>query len=239
MIKIITIMFILNRTDDRATMPKKKILLLAIGWFFAMILLSSIIIMCVTMMYKSIGIDPDVLTKFGGDFRNHTGKPLFSTILMLLVIAPVVEEIIFRLGLSFKRQTVALWAGLLPIAIAAYLFQQYNNWPVVAGTVVLGAILYWLVMRYTTDEQWAGWRSRYLRLAMWVSAIAFGLVHLNAFTVITWGLLPYCLAFCLRPGLVGCVFTYVRVNLGFWWGVLFHAINNLPGVLMLIAMSTQ
>ena len=99
--------------------------------------------------------------------------------------------------------------------------------------------MYWLVMRFTTDEQWDRWRARYLRPVMWASAIGFGLIHLKAFSVITWMLLPYCLTICLRLALIAAAITYARVNLGFWWGVLLHAINNVPGVLMLIAMSSQ
>ena len=231
--------FILDCTNDRATMPKKKILLKTIAWFLAMFVLSAFIIAIVSNIYLSMGIAPSQLTKFGGDISTHKDKPLLQTILLLIVIAPLVEEIIFRLGLSFKRQTVALWVGLLPVAITAYLFQCYNNWLLFAGMVVLGAMLYWLIVRYTTEEQWAQWRSRYLRLAMWISAIAFALIHLKAFSVLTWGLLPYCLAITLRPGLVGAVITYARVNLGFWWGVLFHVANNVPAVLLLIASSGQ
>ena len=229
-------MFILNRTNDRATMPKRKIIGQAIAWFVAMFLLSAFINVGVTTVYKSMGIEPTQLTQFGGDISTHQDKPLLQTILLLIIIAPLVEEIIFRLGLSFKRQTVALWVGLLPVAIAGYLLQCYENWMLMAGMLVLGALLYWLVLNYTTDDQWTGWKSHYLRLAMWISAIAFGLIHLKAFSVITWGLLPYCLAVCLRPGLVGCAVTYARVNLGFWWGVLLHIINNLPAILVLLTL---
>lgn len=229
-------MFILNRINDRATMPEHKILWVGFVWFVAMFMISSAIIVGVSVVYKSIGIIPEELTQFGGDVSTQKDKPLPQTLLLLLIIAPIVEEIIFRLGLSFKRQTVALWVGLLPVAIAAYIFKFYYNWPLLAGLVALGVLLYWFVMRFTTDEHWAGWRSCYLRLAMWVSAIAFALIHLKAFSAITWALLPYCLAICLRPGLVGCVITYVRVNMGFWWGVLFHIVNNIPAVLVLIAL---
>lgn len=231
-------MFILDSTNDWETMPKSKIIKKTVSWFIAMFILSAAIIVGVTMVYKSMGIVPNQLTVFGGDVMAHKDKPVLQTILLLLIIAPVVEEIIFRLGLSFKRQTVALWVGLLPIALTAYLFQRYNDWLLLAGMVVLGIILYWLIVRYTTDEQWARWRSRYLRLAMWISAISFGLIHLKAFSVITWGLLPYCLAICLRPGLIGCVITYARVNLGFMWGVLLHIINNIPAVLLLLMTVT-
>ena len=230
--------FILDRTDDRATMSERRILGHAALWFVAMIMLSTAIIVGVGIAYKMMGLDPEQMTQFGGSVGAHKDKPLVRTLLLLLVIAPVVEEIIFRLGLSFRRQTVALWAGLLPVAVAAYLFKCYD-WVVLAPLVLVGVALYALVMRFTTDGQWAGWRSRYLRLAMWISAIAFGLIHLKAFTVLTWALLPYCIATCLRPGLVGCVITYVRVNLGFWWGVLFHIANNLPAVLVLMALNGQ
>ena len=232
-------MFILNRTRDWATMPRKKILLQAVIWFIAMFILSALLIVVCTAVYRINGIDPRQLTKFGGDISSHLDKPVWLTVVLLLIIAPVVEEIIFRLGLSFKRQTAAVWVGLLPIAIAGYLFQCYDNWLLMAAMAVVGAGLFWLVMHYTTDEQWATWKSRYLRLAMWISAIAFALIHLKAFSVITWALLPYCLTVILRPGLVGCVITYARVNLGFWWGVLFHVANNVPAILALLAISGQ
>lgn len=230
--------FILDRTNDKAVMSYRKIFGLAALWLVVMFMLSSAIIVGVSMAYKSVGISPEQLTQFGGDVSTHKDKPLVNTLLLLLVIAPVVEEIIFRLGLSFRRQTVALWAGLLPVAVAAYLFKCYD-WMILVPLVLFGAALYWLVMRFTTDAQWQSWQSRYLRLAMWVSVIAFGLIHLKAFTVLTWALLPYCLALCMRPGLVGCVITYARVNMGFWWGVLFHILNNIPAVLVLIALKGQ
>ena len=231
--------FIINRTNDWATMPKSKIFGLALAWFIAMFIISAIIIVIVNSIYNSMGIDPSKLTQFGGDVSTHKDKPLLRTVLLLLLIAPIAEEIIFRLGVSLKRQVVALWAGLLPVTLAAYLFEAYSNWMVMAATIITGAVLFWLVMHFTTDEQWDRWRAKYLRLAMWVSVIGFGLIHLKAFSVLTWGLAPYCLAMCLRPGLVACPITYARVNLGFWWGVFFHIANNVPAVLLLIAMSSH
>ena len=231
--------FILNCTDDWATMPKMKIIIKTAIWFVLLTVASIVAIIICQMAYMSQGIDPTQLTKFGGDVTTRMDKPVWQTVLLLLVIAPIAEEIIFRLGVSLKRQAVALWSGLLPVTIAAYFYDAYTNWMVMAATIVTGALLYWLVMHFTTDEQWNRWRGKYLRPVMWASAIGFALIHLKAFSVITWMLLPYCLVTILRPGLVGCAITYARVNLGFWWGVLFHIINNVPGVLMLLAMSSQ
>lgn len=231
--------FILNRTNDWAMLPKKKIFLKAVIWSILLTAVSIVALLICQTAYMTQGIDPSQLTKFGGDVSTRMDKPLRQTILLLMIIAPIAEEIIFRLGMSLKRQAVALWAGLLPVTIAAYFYDAYDNWMVMAATVITGAILYLLVMRFTTDEQWDRWRARYLRPVMWLSAISFGLIHLRAFSVITWMLLPYCLTICLRLALVAATITYARVNLGFWWGVLLHIANNVPGVLILLAMSSQ
>lgn len=231
--------FILNCTNDWATLPKKKIILKAVIWFILLSVASIIPILICQLAYSSQGIDPTQLTKFGGDVSTRKDNPLGQTILLLMVIAPIAEEIIFRLGVSLKRHAVALWVGLLPVTIAAYFYDAYDNWMVMAVTIIAGVIMYGLVMRFTTDAQWDRWRARYLRPVMWLSAIGFGLIHLRAFSVITWMLLPYCLTVCLRPAFLGAAITYTRVNLGFWWGVLLHAANNVPGVLVLLAMSSQ
>ena len=68
-----------------------------------------------------MGVNPMDLTKFGGDPTNYVGHATWKALLKLMVIAPLAEEIMFRLGLSFKRRTVALWLGLLPIVCAYYM----------------------------------------------------------------------------------------------------------------------
>lgn len=114
--------FILNCTDDWATMPKKKIVTKTIIWFILLTVASIAALIICQMAYMSQGIDPTQLTKFGGDVTTRMDKPLWQTVLLLLVIAPIAEEIIFRLGVSLKRQAVSLWSGLLPVTIASYFF---------------------------------------------------------------------------------------------------------------------
>ena len=147
-------------------------------------------------------------------------------------ISPVVEEVMFRLGLSFKRQTVALWAGLLPL-VSAYYLCRCRAWYILLGIAAVGAVLYWLICRFTSDEQWKSWRTKYIIPAMWISAIGFGLMHLRAFSVLNGQVFPFALTTILIPMAGGCAITYARVNLGFWWGVLLHCLINLPGVILI------
>ena len=226
--------FILNRPDDYLSLSKKRIFGKALLWLVILVFCAGLLKIACTVIYMSLGINPDELTKFGGDPTNYVGHASWKLLLKLMIVAPLAEEIMFRLGLSFKRQTVALWLGLLPI-VCAYYMHRCHVWYILLGLAAVGALIYWLVCRFTTDEQWKEWRQKYIIPVMWISAIGFGLLHLRAFTVLNWQVLPYALTTIMIPLAGGCAITYARVNLGFWWGVLLHCIINIPPVLMIVS----
>jgi len=226
--------FILNRPNDFMTLSLSKIIVTTLKWF-ALLMVSAILLreLCIAT-YMANGLNPMELTKFAGDPTTHMGNATWYTIFYLLIVAPVMEEVMFRLGLSFKRRTVALWVGLLPLVCVFYLF-KCRVWYILLALAALGVLLYWLVEHFTTDEQWATWRKRYIVPAMWISAIGFGLVHFMAFSVLNIQVFPFALATILVPMAGGCAITYARVNLGFWWGVLLHCIINIPPILVLMS----
>lgn len=222
--------FLLNRPDDRDTQTKWRIFANMLIWLVILYAGYLALYVICMLLYGANGVIPTKLTQYGADPSTWTGRPLTQTILRVLVVAPMVEESMCRLGLSFKRLTVGLWAGLLPIAVAWYLF-HCRVWYILLLIAIAGGLIFWLICRYTTDEQWQDWRKKYIIPAMWVSAIGFGLLHLNAFSILNWQVLPYALVTILQPMADGCAFTYARVNLGFWWGVLLHFTKNLLAVL--------
>ena len=174
--------FILNRPDDSQTLSRGKIVGTTVKWFLLLMGCAIVLRVVCVAIYMSMGINPMELTTFGGDPSNYMGKASWRTFLTLMIVAPLAEEIMFRLGLSFKRQTVGLWIGLLPVVCAWYL-HHCRVWYILAGLVAAGVVLFWLVCRFTTDEHWAGWRQKYIIPAMWISAVGFGLLHFRAFSV--------------------------------------------------------
>lgn len=224
--------FILNRPDDSLSMSRKQIIGTTLKWFLLLIGGAVVLRIACVVAYMSMGLNPMDLTKFGGDPTTHMTGATWKTLFKLMIIAPFAEEAMFRLGLSFKRTAVALWIGLLPLIIAAYL-HHCKVWYILLGLAIAGALLFWLVYHFTTDEQWKEWRRRFIVPAMWISAIGFGLLHFRAFSVLNMQVLPFAIATILIPMAGGCSITYARVNLGFWWGVLLHCIINIPSVLMI------
>lgn len=226
--------FILNCPDDSQTLFPKRIFGKALLWLVIMYACAAVVRVICMAIYMANGLNPMELTQFAGDPTSRVGQDIGKTLLSLLIIAPLLEEALFRLPLSFKRTAIALWLALIPV-ISAFYFHECRVWYVLLALVTVGALIYYLVFRYTTDEQWGKWREKFIIWAMWIAAISFGLIHLRAFSVLNLQVLPWALATILIPLAVGCAVTYIRVNLGFFWGVMFHMLMNIPGCIVIIA----
>ena len=226
-------MFILNQTSDKYTKTTGQIVLKAFLWLIGLMAVGAMLRAICVAIYMANGINPMEIAKFGGDPTTHMGNATWKTILKLLLVAPICEEIIFRLGLAFNRKTDALWIGILPLVVALYFF-KCKTWYIILALLVVGVVIFSLVCRFTTEEQWLEWRKKYLKYAVWITAIAFGLIHLIAMSTINIQLLPFILTTILMPFLGGCAVTYARVNLNFFWGILFHMAINVPSILMIL-----
>lgn len=227
--------FILNRTDDYLTHSRKWILGYGmLFWITTRLIAAAILIGCVAI-YKSNGLDPESMTQFGGSPGRAVGMGrMWFVVSTIAFMAPLLEECIFRLGLSFKRWQIALGIAAIPL---------YMLWQLIPHFVVGKAVIYLLcavgvfcLIRFGSSEKfWQEKKAYELRPTVWASAIAFGLIHLIAFTHYSPVLIPYMLCVILIPFFAGCAATYYRVNLGFWWGVGIHIFNNLPGLAIILS----
>lgn len=228
--------YILSRTEDYRVHSKKWIVGYGLlFWLISRIIAMLLVIVCVAV-YNAFGINPETLTKFAGN--PETARNLGSMTYVLLttsVAAPILEECIFRLGLSFKRWQVALGVASIPAYI---LWQHLSSVSIVSALLYVASIIaaFSLVYGLTSDSYWGELKKTYYISTVWVSAIAFGLIHLIAFSNYSLSLVPYMLCVVSVPFFGGCAITYYRINLGFWWGVGMHVFNNLPAIILLISL---
>lgn len=225
--------FILSRTEDYRLHSKKWIVGYGLlFWLITRIIAAGFVIGC-TAVYNAFGVNPEEMTKFGGD--PSTVKSVYTVgygIALAILIAPVMEECIFRLGLSFRKWQISLGLAAIPAYMIFQVAGHLTIWlGIILGCIAVGVLcgVYFI----TTQEYWNRVRKKYFRVAVWLTAIAFGLMHLIAFSPFSFELLPYMLCVILVPFFAGCAITYYRVNLGFWWGVGLHIFNNLPALLLL------
>lgn len=228
--------FILSRTDDFRIHSKKWVVGYGLlFWLISRIVAMLLIIGC-SAIYKTFGIDPESQTSFVGN--PETAKTIGSTVYVLMtvsIVAPLLEECIFRLGLSFRRWQVALAASAIP----AYMLWQHiysHSIAYVAICAFAMAALFSAIYFFTTDSFWNSQKKKYYKPSIYVTAIAFGLLHLIAFSNYDYTLIPYMLLVISVPFFAGCAITYYRVNLGFWWGVGLHIFNNLPAIVVMLSI---
>ena len=127
-----------------------------------------------------------------------------------VIVAPLFEEVMFRLILRFRSNFLILWS--IHIGVALHLGQKRS-------------------LLKTARKVWDKFYGR----VFYLMTMAFGLMHIMNFEP---SLNIYLLApILVAPQiLIGINLGYLRVRFGLIWSILFHAFYN--GVLMSIALLT-
>ncbi|MDJ0708128.1 MAG: CPBP family intramembrane metalloprotease [Leptolyngbyaceae cyanobacterium MO_188.B28] len=138
-----------------------------------------------------------------------------------VVMAPVVEEIIFRLPL----RPIALSLSI-PISIAIIylldLFSVNQAIPPVVGLMLLGFNIY-LATRHPKVPRLQQLYTRFPRPIFYLSAILFGAIHIGNYDSRVWALMPLLV---LPQCVLGLFLGFVRVRYGFGWAIFAHALHN-------------
>lgn len=129
--------------------------------------------------------------------------PVALTLFLVAVMAPLWEELIFRMPLRWER---------------AYIFKLFLL-PVRLG----GKETY-----RTALEQIQPWWRKHYTYVFYFTVFAFGLIHVANFQSKSplWQLLLWGPFLVLPQILLGGLLGFIRLRLGFWWAVLLHAGHN-------------
>ncbi len=140
---------------------------------------------------------------------------------LLVVMAPVVEEIIFRLPL----RPIALSLSI-PISIAIiYLLGLFRINPAISsvvGFMLLGFNIY-LATRHLKIPRLQQFYTRFPRPIFYLSAILFGAIHIGNYNSRVWALMPLLV---LPQCVLGLLLGFVRVRYGLGWAIFTHAFHN-------------
>jgi len=195
---------------------------------FGFILFIDIIFMVVSMgLFSAIAF-------FGLNeiFKNHKNMEIFNEVPLVLVtflmvfFAPILEELIFRLHLKYRRWVINI---LLPLAIIiiSTLLIDTNSSIITIGVILIGLIILTLFiifnLKITTclEQVW----NKKFNLVFYISTILFALIHITNYELSVTVLL-------LTPILIlpqfisGFLIGYLRVKSGFIWGVTLHMVGN-------------
>lgn len=161
-------------------------------------------------------------------------------IFLAVILAPLWEEVVFRLPLRYTPFNVAFPLGLgmmftLSILIENEVLPKMAGLLLTVGGLGFSALLYfWLKQQdsrkiHAFYEKWIGW-------LFYGLALAFGLIHIGNFTSLgsqAWLLAPILV---LPQTVLGLFLGFIRLRHGFWWAVLTHGFHNACALTPLLLM---
>jgi membrane protease YdiL (CAAX protease family) len=147
-------------------------------------------------------------------------------VLLVIIGAPVLEELVFRGWLSGKPgpilALIALAAGAAGFGVAHVANPVLGLALAIIGLLFAGGAL--LLFRRAEPM---GWFASLFPLFFWLTTVAFALVHLANFDAFEdWGSLAILLPLVLPQFILGMFVAYLRVRFGLWAAILLHAAHN-------------
>jgi len=152
-------------------------------------------------------------------------------ILIIALIAPLMEETMCRLWLSFKRAHVVISVLLVAIVIAIKVnggniystsFHQFHVLYLLEGMALAGILL--TLINKTAVKEFA---QKHFNAVYYGSCIGFGLLHIMNFAPFKWSIIWAYPLLTLPQIILGFILGHIRIKNGFVWGVALHCIINL------------
>jgi len=171
------------------------------------------------------------------NLRHVFGQSALSVIVMVVILGPLIEEMMFRGWLTGTIQALAGSAVFLAIVFGGSWLVRYllPDAPVLggqAGVAALGLLAFFAIQRKEVEVHPA-WYKRAFPIAFWSQGIAFGGLHFanlatNSLILSLFAVLP--LVIC------GWLWGYARIVLGFGTAWMLHMAYNVPAALATMAV---
>ena len=218
----------LHCSNNKYFLSKWQIICIGLGCYVVFIFLIDI---C-TKLYTVFGFEYRTVLRARSNMLIDWGN-LWGT-LFYLIIAPVIEETAWRLGISFKKHHVAISLGVTCMYIPRIFVGMRFLSPFSLSLIGLGLMIYCIIVRYTNDQFWIKIKKKYSKYIVWILIIAFTMLHLHNYNAaLAWEHFFAYILILSRSFFMAVTATYLRLNLGFFYAVIVHIACN-SGIILRI-----
>lgn len=215
--------YLSNAETSNSKISRLKLLGKAILVYFGLIILIAI----VQSLYKHSFNNhlEDLRTVYYDGFgvlKTHLGR---WSILFVVLIGPIMEELAFRLGFSFRKKDVLI--GIFFLSLYAISLQLSHHQIEVYIKTALFALAFWIVYRYTSNDTLTNFRNKYGAVTLHLFVILFAAIHIGNFDNFNVGSALDYVIFMLPYLVMSYILYYVRIRIGFEYVILLHVTNNL------------
>jgi hypothetical protein len=197
----------------------------------------SLMLISIVFIFLNFLIDRHIVMKFYGfsildqaarNFDMFSNRSGFFGLIILMFLAPLVEELTYRLllrptnfGFAFSACFIAyrvLWGNLFATNFNEVL--SYVKW-------VPSLIIFILCFRYLSGF-WQSYLDSKFRSIYILSALCFALGHILIYRPLDVALSFFYILILVPHFFSGLCIGYFRIRYGFAYGLLFHILLNIP-----------
>ena len=189
-----------------------------ISFFF----IAFIIIMPLDKIVVKILGQESILATLKSSYQN----PQYFTFLNVVVLAPLVEEIIFRLFLDFKKNSIVISLIFAVYFVIGGRFSFENLYNITnLYRLFFSLVISFLYLKVFSKYEFCI-RPKFKIYICTCSIVIFGLTHLQNLDSINYKLLVFYPFFVLPQIIMAYFISNIRLKQGFFWGVLLHSMIN-------------
>lgn len=164
------------------------------------------------------------------EFMKDNSKAVI--IILLILVGPFIEELIFRLPLRFKKTYFIPFILIILSYAGSLIFKKLNlslalSIPLFVGITTF--LIFYIFNRKMAEKRETTLSANY-SLYFYSATIMFALFHLSNYNY-TPNLLLFAPIVVLPQFICGFLFGFIRVKQGFIWGFFLHALHNAVFVL--------
>ncbi len=165
----------------------------------------------------------------------------YTIVILTLILGPVIEEITFRLFLKYSNLNLSISIGgfcyflISLITKTKFYSLESSTLMKVVTSIIISFLIYILIEKKNKDFLLrAFWKRNQLKI-IYFSIFIFGLIHLyNIKNLDTKTMLLF--PILISPQLIiGLLSSYLRLNCGFYYAIIFHSlVNFFPALILLL-----
>ncbi|MCY4781213.1 CPBP family glutamic-type intramembrane protease [Sphingobacterium sp. UT-1RO-CII-1] len=163
-----------------------------------------------------------------------TGGHLFYTFLIVVLFAPFIEEVIFRLWLSLKplHISIAVVTLALYLLFVTEIYIIFNlRWLFILSIAIMVAIILYKVLdQFPLSDMVVKYIPK--KILGIISAVLFGLLHMVNFIPLNNDIWFFYPLYVLPQTVLGFFIVTIRFKYGFGYAVLFHSFTNLVALII-------
>lgn len=147
----------------------------------------------------------------------------------IIILAPIIEEIIFRLLLKPNAYKVYIFSFIMSFFILHGSFFSIELDYKFLKSIIISCLIIFLLYYFNIGNILSVIIKKNINLFIFISISIFGIIHIFNIDKLYWELALFYPIYVLPQFLLGYFITDLRIKSGFIWGILFHSIINLIG----------